>query len=195
MTINLKLAIQKLVTISDIEWNAFDKIVYFKEYKKGDFFLEKGQVCNSIGFIISGAFRAFRTDNVGEEMTYCLHLENEFITSFESFITGNHSNFDVQALENSKIIYFKKSDLIRLYAEYHTWEKFGRLLAEKMYLSRQSRYKDLLFETAEYRYLKLLENYPDIFQRIPQHFIASFIGIRPQSLSRIRKNVFSSKRS
>ena len=191
----IKKAINNLLPLDELEWGAFENKLYTKEIKKGQYFLQKDHTINALGFITSGSFRTFCIDNTGEEITYCLHFENEFLTAFESLITREPSIFDIQAMEDSTLICIHQSDLDQLYKTSHYWERFGRLFAERFYVIRQNRYKDLLLETAEYRYLKLLDKYPDIFQRVPQYYIASFIGIRPQSLSRIRKNIYPAKRS
>lgn len=185
----LKIAIQLLLPIEELEWEGFVNKIFTKEFKKGEYFLKKDHTINKIGFIISGSFRTFCIDNKGEEITYCLHFENEFLTAFESLITKEPSIFDIQAMEDSTLICIHQSDLDQLYRSSHFWERFGRLFAERFYVIRQNRYKDLLLETAEFRYLKLLNKYPDIFQRVPQYYIASFIGIRPPSLSRIRNKL------
>jgi CRP-like cAMP-binding protein len=195
MTERLKNAINLLLPINEIEWEVFETKLFTRELKKGQYFLQKGHTISAIGFITSGSFRTFCIDNTGEEITYCLHFENEFLTAFESLITREPSIFDIQAMEDSTVICIHQTDLDQLYKTSHYWERFGRLFAERFYVTRQNRYKDLLLETAEYRYLKLLDKYPDIFQRVPQYYIASFIGIRPQSLSRIRKNISPAKRS
>lgn len=193
MTEGLKNAINFLLPMNELEWKAFEANLYTREFKKGEYFLQKDHTINALGFISSGSFRTFCIDNTGEEITYCLHFENEFLTAFESLITREPSIFDIEAMEDSTLICIHQSDLDQLYKTSHYWERFGRLFAERFYVIRQNRYKDLLLETAEYRYLKLLNKYPDIFQRVPQYYIASFIGIRPQSLSRIRKNIYLSK--
>lgn len=191
----IKKAINNILPIDELEWDAFEAHLFTRELKKGEYFLQNNHTINTIGFITSGSFRTFCIDNTGEEITYCLHFENEFLTAFESLITREPSIFDIQAMEDSSLTCIYKSDLDLLYKKSHYWERFGRLFAERFYVIRQNRYKDLLLETAEYRYLKLLDKYPNIFQRVPQYYIASFIGIRPQSLSRIRKNIYPTKRS
>ena len=116
-------------------------------------------------------------------------MENKFIVDYESFITSKHSIFYIEALENSKIFYYKKETVEKLFNLYHNWEKFGRIIAEQVFIISQKRFQSLLFQTAEQRYLGLLKEFPEIFQRVPQYLIASYLGIKPQSLSRIRKQI------
>lgn len=193
MTEGLRQYINQLLPISRKEWTKLEPHLHFQVYKKGDYFVRKGKPCTSIAFIISGSFRTFCVDNVGEEITYLLNFENEFLTSFESFLTTENSKFDIQALEDSKIVTLKKETLQHLYETSKYWETFGRLTAERMYIKTQNLYQDLLLESAEYRYLKLLKKYPEIFNRVPQYYIASLIGIRPQSLTRLRKKLKTKK--
>jgi len=195
MTENLRQHIFSLLPIEQAEWQKLESKLSICEYRKGEYFSQKDKPSNTIGFIISGSFRTFCNDNAGEEITYLLQFENEFLTSFESFLTSLNSKFDIQALENSTILCLKKDDLEKLYKNSQFWEKFGRLIAEKMYLQTQNRYQDLLLENGEYRYLKLLNKCPNIFTRVPQYYIASLIGVRPQSLSRIRKNIQTKSRN
>lgn len=189
MTENLKQHIGLLLPIDEEEWKVLENCLSLCSLAKGDYFVRKHKPSHTIGFIISGSFRTFCVDNVGEEITYLLNFENDFITSFESFLTAENSKFDIQALEDSKILTIKKETLQQLYKSSKYWEHFGRLIAERMYIKTQNLYQDLLLESAEYRYLKLLQKYPEVFNRVPLYYIASLIGIRPQSLTRLRKKL------
>ena len=187
--LSFKNVICSISPITDFEWDLFEKEIHEKVIEKKHFFTKPDDICDSIGFILKGTFRTFYIDNNGEEITTHLHLENKFIVDYESFITSKHSIFYIEALENSKIFYYKKETVEKLFNLYHNWEKFGRIIAEQVFIISQKRFQSLLFQTAEQRYLGLLKEFPEIFQRVPQYLIASYLGIKPQSLSRIRKQI------
>lgn len=187
--LTFKQVINSISPITDQDWDLLEHSLQEKAIVKNDFFAEAGKVCDSIGFVLQGAFRTYYIDPGGEQITTHLHLENSFIVVYESFITSGPSIFYIEALENARILYYKKDIVQELFRMSHNWEKFGRIIAETVFIISQRRFQSLLLKTAEERYLELLREFPEIFQRVPQYLIASYLGIQPQSLSRIRKHL------
>ncbi|RFZ92481.1 Crp/Fnr family transcriptional regulator [Mucilaginibacter conchicola] len=161
-----------------------------RKIKKGDFFNMQYMVCNDLGFVVKGIFRIYYSrPDTGEETNIFFFSENQFIVSFRSFITRNACHYFIQAMEDCEIIYISHRDLNGLYDTHPNWAKFGRLLAEQFFTYSQSRAEELLFFSHEQRYVRLLDEHPNIINRIPAYHVSSYLGIKNPSLSRIRKRI------
>ena len=162
----------------------------YRKIKKGDFFNMQYMVCNDLGLVVKGVFRIYysKPDTSGETNIF-FFSENQFIVSFRSFITRNACHYFIQAMEDCEIVYITYHDLISLYETHPNWATFGRLLAELFFTYSQSRAEELLFLTHEQRYVRLLDEHPNIVNRIPAYHISSYLGIKNPSLSRIRKRI------
>lgn len=158
--------------------------------KKGDFFNMQHVVCNDLGLIIKGIFRIYYADpETGEEKNIFFFSENQFLVSFRSFITRKECHYFIQALEDSELVYISYRDLTSLYESNRNWAKFGRLLAELFFTYSQTRTEEFLFFSHEERFLNLLNEHPNIIDRIPAYHFSSYLGITNPSLSRIRKRI------
>lgn len=158
--------------------------------KKGDFFNMQRMVCNDLGLIVKGIFRIYYSDpETEEEKNLFFFSENQFVVSFRSFISRNPCWYFIEAMEDAEIVFISYNDLNRLYETNPNWGKFGRLLAELFFSYAQTRTEEFMFFSHEQRYLRLLEEHPNIIGRIPAYHISSFLGITNPSLSRIRKRI------
>lgn len=166
----------------------FEPFLKVKQFDKKDQYLKTGQVCSNMAFVNKGAFRLFYNKD-GVEINNYFFLENEFLVSFSSFINQTPSHYTIEAIEESEIVYFDYDVVTKSYDKSHKWERFGRIMAERSFQVTIDRVEDFQFRNAEQRYLKLLAQRPDWFQRIPLYHIASFLGIKRESLSRLRKSV------
>lgn len=161
-----------------------------RKIKKGDFFNMQNVVCNDIGLIIKGIFRIYHVEpETDDEKNMFFFSENQFVVSFRSFLNQYPCYYYIQAIEDAEIIYINYQDLNNLYERNSKWGNFGRLLAELFFNYSQARTEELLFNTHEQRYLKLLDEHPNIVNRIPAYHISSYLGITNPSLSRIRKRI------
>jgi CRP-like cAMP-binding protein len=161
-----------------------------RKIKKGDFFNMQNVVCNDIGLITKGIFRIYHVEpETDEEKNMFFFSENQFVVSFRSFLNQYPCSYYIQAIEDAEIIYINYQDLNDLYERNSKWGNFGRLLAELFFNYSQARTEELLFNTHEQRYLKLLDEHPNIVNRIPAYHISSYLGIANPSLSRIRKRI------
>jgi CRP-like cAMP-binding protein len=159
-------------------------------YKKWDYFNEYRNVCKYLGFVVDGVFRSFMiNDKTGEEKNVFLYSGNQFVVSFKSFINQIPCEFHTQSMTDSTVLCIHINDLQRLYKESHAWERFGRLLAQAAFNISMTRTEGFLFKTPEERYLELLDQHPDIFNKLPLYHISSYLGIQGPSLSRIRKRI------
>jgi len=190
---NFRSQIKQFVTFTDEEWELFKKHIHYKPLKKKAFFAEEGKVCDEIGFIAKGSVRYFHVRD-GVDITGYFSFENEFVSSYKSFLTQLPGSNYIQALEDSLILTIKYKSWHEMLEEpriAYKIERFGRLIAEYYLCCYEDRVTAFITQTPEERYLKLLETGRDILFRIPQHYVANFLGITPVSLSRIRKRILT----
>ena len=161
-----------------------------REISRGNFYNKQNVVCRDLGILVKGIFRLYHYDpETEEERNLFFFSEEQFIVSFASFIYQYPCSYYIEALEDSEIVYVSYQDLQNLYLKYKPWERFGRILAEHFFIQSQVRTQNLLFLTHEQRYLNLLQEHPNIVQRVASFHIASYLGIKNQSLSRIKKRL------
>jgi CRP-like cAMP-binding protein len=183
--------IRNITTIPDNELNKLLEISHEKKIKKGEFFIKENVIPRDIGFVVKGLFRYFYVDKKGNEFTKGFFPENTFITSYSALIQNRESYFTIEALEDSTIIVFDYIKWKELSEKKLCWNKFLLFLVEKGYCIKEAREREFLLFSAEERYKSFLENYPGLEKRIKQHVIASFLGITPVALSRVRKKMKS----
>jgi CRP/FNR family transcriptional regulator, anaerobic regulatory protein len=188
----LKKRIHEFVTPTPEEWNVFFACFSQREMKRNEFYLSEGSVCDRIAFICSGGFRMFYTIE-GEESCKDFQFEGSFTGSLYSLLTQERSRFAVAALEDSEILEIKRDDLFALYDGFKIWERFGRLYAQQLFIYKEEREAALLLESSSQRYQNLMREHPQHLQRIPQKYLASYLGVKPESLSRIRRQLLDGR--
>lgn len=182
--------ISNLVTLTDDDIKLL--IHYFKpaHFTKGTLLESEDKVAQKLYFVSNGFVRSFFNRD-GMEITTQIVGSSKFMTGFNSFTSGITSKESIQCITDCDVFYITKSDYEALTKESIFWSKFCRQLYEKVILHNQQRTIDFIALSAEKRYLKLLHEQPDIIQHVSIQFIASYIGIKPESLSRIRKKIIS----
>ena len=190
----LKIYCKTKVSFTDEELNLIDTYFEVKELKKKDFLLQDGKVCNLIGFIAEGSIRHFYIKN-GVEKTCDISFENSWVTDFKSFTHNTSCIMNLQAMEDTTVFVIKKENLYKLYSECNKFETFGRLMAEQVAQRATEIAMSLSSDKPEERFQNLIKNQPDLFQRIPQKYIADFLGVSPESLSRIRSRILKKLKS
>jgi CRP-like cAMP-binding protein len=186
--------LERFVVFNEAEWIVFTQHLSFSSLKKKHYFTEPGKVCDKVGFIVTGVVRYFHIKD-GEDITGYFSFENEFVSSYKSYLTGLPGHIYVQALDDTKLITFTHRDMEQMLANpmlAYKMERFGRLVAEHYLCCYEDRVISFLTQTPEERYLQLLSTGKEILQRMPQHYIAHFLGITPVSLSRIRRRLMVS---
>ncbi|WP_445737499.1 Crp/Fnr family transcriptional regulator [Mariniflexile sp.] len=156
-------------------------------------FVKEGQVSRNLYFVDSGATHTFIVDKKGEVHTVQFGLEGYWTGDMYSFFSGNPSIFNVETLEPSTLFAMKHIDFEKACEQIPKFELFFRILVQNGYLSSLQRITKSFSEGAEQRYLTLIKNNPALPQRVPQYLVASYLGIKPQSLSRIRQNLLKKK--
>lgn len=181
--------INSLVQLSGEEISILDKVVICKKLKKNELIAESGKICQKVFFVDTGYFRFFHFDVRGIEITSDFYFGPSFITAYTSFITSEPSFVNVQAMCDMEVLEISKDHLYHLYDKYPKFEKLGRLIAEKVAVVSEEHLFLLLNQTAQMRYQKLLEKNPKYVNTIPLQYIASYLGITQETLSRMRKSV------
>lgn len=181
-----------IAPISELDWQDLQCQLRTQKYKKNSYYFRSGDTESQIGFVVSGGFRWYHIDEKGNLTNYHFFLEGDFVAEYYSFVAQKPSAMYIEALEDSEVILFPhREEILRLYSASHCWEKFGRIIAEKSYTETASRLHDFLFKNAEERYLDLIQRWPGIFQQVSLTNIASYLGVKVPSLSRIRRRVAS----
>ncbi len=184
----MKEDIAKYIQLTETEFECYYELLQFKSIKKNEKLLIPNQVCRQAYFIQSGCLRYYNLVE-GEEQTGQFFFEESWYSDYESFLFEKPTNQTIEALEKTNVAILTKHALGKLYCEIPKFERFGRLMAENAFMGLRKYTESLTHVSAEERYKQLIQNRPKVIQRVPQQYIASYLGIRPQSLSRIRKNL------
>ncbi|QQS36665.1 MAG: Crp/Fnr family transcriptional regulator [Ignavibacteriales bacterium] len=181
--------IEKRVHLTDEEFEITSKFFTHKKLRKHQYLLQEGEACRYAGFVTSGCLRIYSVDNKGAEHIIQFAIADWWISDMNSFLTGLPSQYNIDALQDSEILLLERNDREILLDNCPKMERFFRLLLESNNIATNQRLIDSLSASAEERYLKFINTYPELFEQIPQNQIASYLGITPQSLSRIRKEL------
>jgi CRP/FNR family transcriptional regulator, anaerobic regulatory protein len=177
--------IQKLVTPESGAMDDLRAVVRERRLKKKDHFLREGEICRTIGFITKGYIRLYYLHE-GQDITKDFNFETNFCGSNASFTTQTPARFNIVAMEDLTIQEISRDDLYALFDKYKSFERLGRLIMEYMFDRKEQREAAFLKHDAERRYEDLLKLYPTITQRVPLKYIASYLGISAETLSRLR---------
>lgn len=183
----LRAAIRQMIVISDSEMEAFLHKCHIKHFKKYDILSKPGFVPSEVFFVINGILRVIVTDQEGEEHTIHFALEHQFIADYSNFILQQPALYTLQALEDTTVVVMPRSAIEWGYQELTQGDKLGRLIAEFYFIYQDDRIKNLYARTPKERYDSITEVFPNIHNRVPQHMIASYLGITPVHLSRLKK--------
>jgi CRP-like cAMP-binding protein len=191
MELGLLTSAMSSVVNMDVEaFNLSSPYWKLKAYKKGEFFNEYHSVCKNLGFIIEGVFRIYRADeDTSEEKNLLFFSSGQFVASYTSFFSQKPCSYYTASVDASLILYIHIDNLHKLYKESHQWERFGRYIAETAFHQLMANTEGFLFKTAEERYMDMMEQHPEIFSSVPLYHLASYLGIKAPSLSRIRKRM------
>jgi CRP-like cAMP-binding protein len=182
---NLLQYVSKFMQLTPLDKEAIE--LNFKPIflKRKDFLLKENRVCDFVAFLNSGVIRHYHIKD-GNEITCDITLNNNFITDFKSLTQNAPSKYYFQVLKDAELLVIVKSELYRLYAENRNIESFGRIMAEHVAQRTIDIAMSLSSEKPEERVEKLVKGRPELFQEVPQRYLANLLGISPESLSRIR---------
>ena len=186
--------ISKLDTFSYEEVNAIVEKTEVGSFKKGEIILREGQICDKCYFVLKGCVRQFQLVD-GEEKTTAFFTEGQPAIQYSSYLNGSSSKYYLSCVENSVLIIGTRESEKELHTQFPKLEFMVSTLMQKDFYTAQEHIALLNNFTPEERYLKFMETRSDLLNRVPLHQIASFLGITPESLSRIRKRILSKEHS
>lgn len=162
-----------------------------KKLRKKQYLLQDGDVCKNIAFIEKGALKAYSVDDNGNEHIIQFGLEGWIVSDLYSFLTGDPATYNIDAIEDAELVLINKAAHEELLLKVPKYETFTRLNITGAYLAMQKRLTSIISSPLEERYANFMALYPTIAQRVPQHMIASYMGLTPETLSRIRRRISS----
>ena len=192
-----ELFFQKLnekITFSEEEQAIIKSYLTHKKLRKKQYLLQEGDVCKVIAFVEKGALREYNVDDKGNEHILQFALEGWVISDLYSFMTEEPATYNIDALEDSELVLITKSAQEEILKRVPKYETYSRMQITGAYMAMQKRITSILSTPIEERYLYFIKLYPNIVQRVPQHMIASYMGLTPETLSRVRKKIASSTR-
>lgn len=185
----LKNMLNQYCVITEAQWKRAQNFLVYKEVEKGEYIVQEGDRANRIYFIISGLFRVYCISDNGDERIHVFRSENEFLSAYSSFLEDKPSEYSIQAIERSRVYYISITDYNNLVKEDAYWELLSGRYTKKLFLEKEIREKAFLTEDATTRYLNFVDDYSKIEKRITNNQIASYLGITPVALSRIRSKL------
>ena len=181
------------VNLSEEEEEVIKQYLTPKKLRKKQYLLQEGDVCKHIAFVEKGALKAYVVDDAGAESIIQFALEGWVISDLYSFLTGEPVTYNIDALENAELVLISKSAHEELLKKIPKYETYIRLQITGAYIALQKRLTAIISLPLEERYKNFLAVYPNIAQRVPQHMIASYMGLTPETLSRVRSRMASRK--
>lgn len=191
-SIMFELLHQKLaekISLTEEEFNYCKSLFKPKKLRKRQYFLQEGDVCKYQAFIEKGILRSYTIDEKHSEHILQFATEGWWMADLSSYVTGESSLFNIQAIEASELLLISKPSWDELMLSIPKFEHYFRILIQNHLVATQKRLMQSLSETAEEKYIKFSKAYPDCLQRVPQHMIASYLGVSRETLSRLRKNI------
>jgi CRP-like cAMP-binding protein len=179
--------LESYIPLKDTEKKELVHRVVEKKIKRRQFILQANDVCRYYSFVVAGCFKMYGVDPNGAEHNIQFAAENEWIADIGSFHSGKESRLYIEAIEPSLILQIDKINLVYLYHNYPKFDRIFRVMMEEKFIELQNRVLQNISSTADERYLTFLEQYPALANRLPNTQIASYIGITPEFLSKLRR--------
>ena len=186
----LRQYVSQWAPFSAAELSFLEDIFVYREVPRKFSLIREGEVAREVYFVNKGCLRLFYPKE-GEEVTAFIFLENLFATALDSLLQQIPSQQSLETLEDSELLVIDHENFQKMYAYSVNFQIMGRRVAEQRFINAQRILSSYILDSPEERYQKLLQTQPEWFQRVPQHYLASFLGITPVSLSRIRKRITS----
>jgi CRP-like cAMP-binding protein len=170
------------------ELDALEECLLVRDIPKGEFVVRAGQVCQYVSFVNRGLVRLYYTFD-GKDISIGFAGAGEYTAEYESFLTRRPAAQNIEALTDTQVIDLGFNDMQRLYQQYPAFQEFGRKISEMLFVLLNQRNTALLALTPEERYRDMIAGNPQLLQQVPQYMLASFIGVTPEHLSRIRRKM------
>ncbi len=178
--------VSKSAVFSDKELARFNELLQVKQLPKKTYLLQEGEICNFEAYINKGCIRTFYIDENGFEVTLMFSIEDWWVGDIASFYEQRPSNLFIETLEDCELLSFNPVTKEMLLAEIPKFERVFRLMVQRRLAATQNRLINTISKPAQEKYLDFIQPYPGIPQRVPQHYIASYLGISPEFLSKVR---------
>lgn len=189
MTSNLTDAINRIIKLTAEDKIEIESKFVSQSYSAGDYIEKDGEYCNHIYFVAKGRLRIFYLDKEGNEISCFFANENDFVSSYTSFLTNTPSKQNIQAIEGCTLLSISKTELDKLSESIPKFHQFRRIIAENLFITMERRIAMLQSQSAQEAYENMISENAEMILNIPQQYLASFLGITPQHLSRIRKKI------
>ncbi len=176
-----------LVSPPDTELEQFLNLFSKRTLVQGEYFLQAGDKSIELAFVNTGLLRFFYQTEDGKEFNKSFIPENQFAAAYSAVLIDLPARFSIQALEESHLLVCNLKPVIELFDEHRCWERLGRILAEQLYIKKETREAEFLLDDAETRYRSFQRTYPGLEDRLAQYHVASYLGVTPVALSRIRR--------
>jgi CRP-like cAMP-binding protein len=185
--------LSKGMVLTDADKAIFAQHIIIKKLRKRQYLLQERDICKYVAFVSKGILRSYFVDEKNNEHIIQFAPEGWFISDISSFINEDKSNLNIDALEDSELILISKTAHVYLETAVPEFFKFNYSQYRGAYIGLHRRLLDMFTLSTEEKYTKLLSIYPDIMQRVPQRMVASYLGLTPETLSRVRKKLFIKK--
>ncbi len=178
----------RITNLTTDEINVLTESMVIKKFNKNDYLAKEGQFNKDTFFLLEGCVRQFKTID-GNDITTNFYTEEQWIISLENFQGKSASKYNLICTEDTTVVIGNEEKAQELFKKFPRFETISRQIMETVFMEQQNLMTTYITDKPDQRYLKLLETRPDIFQRVPQYDIATYIGVKPESLSRIRKKI------
>jgi CRP-like cAMP-binding protein len=185
--------VAKHIVLNEQERSFFLSLLEFRSLKRKELFLEEGVVCRYSAFVVDGALKSFTIDEEGKEHILSFAVPDWWISDMYSLISQKPAILNIGAIADAEVVMLSRESQQKLYEQVPKFERFFRILVENSLVANQQRLIDNLSASAEDRYLHFIKKYPSIPSCVPQHNIASYLGITPEFLSKIRARLAKRK--
>ena len=181
--------IQEKVSLTDQDKEGIQSFFSPKKLRKRQYLLQAGDTCKHLAFVTRGLLRTYNVDEKGDEHMSIFGWEGWWLSDFNSFLSGEPALFNIDAIEDSELLLISRGDYDDLTLAVPIMDRYFRILYQNSLVTKERRLMSSITHSAEEKYLLLVESNPQIIARIPQNLIASYLGIAPETLSRIKKNL------
>ncbi len=182
----LLIHLRKFVSITEAQEKILLPLLQYQSIKKKDHLLTEGNVCGANHFVSKGCFRMYINTDQGAEQIIQFAIDNWWITDYNSFDMQKPSLFNIQAVENSEIVFFKKETQEELFQKLPQLERYFRIILQRSFAASIMRIQYIFSQSGEERYRHFHTSFPDFVQRVPQYMLASYLGFTPEFLSKIK---------